>query len=83
MVPRLEILSEVAAGRKTLGGCPEIWPGVCDMNIGIYIYDQAEVLVFSWLFEVFSIASRVCPSGNPFTVFLIEDTGRVLTARAG
>ncbi|MGD8368519.1 MAG: DJ-1/PfpI family protein [Desulfobacterales bacterium] len=53
------------------------------MNIGIYIYDQAEVLDFSGPFEVFSTASRVCPDGSPFTVFLIGETGTVVTARAG
>ena len=53
------------------------------MNIGIYIYDRAEVLDFSGPFEVFSTASRVCPTGNPFRVFLIGETGQVVTARAG
>ena len=53
------------------------------MNIGIYIYDEAEVLDFSGPFEVFSTASRVCPDGSPFTVFLIAETGTVVTARAG
>lgn len=37
------------------------------MNIGIYIYDQAEVLDFAGPFEVFSTASRVCADGDPFT----------------
>ena len=53
------------------------------MNIGIYIYDRAEVLDFSGPFEVFSTASRVCPDGEPFRVFLIGETGNVVTARAG
>jgi transcriptional regulator GlxA family with amidase domain len=53
------------------------------MNIGIYIYDHAEVLDFSGPFEVFSTASRVCPTGNPFSVFLIGETGQVVTARSG
>ncbi len=53
------------------------------MNIGIYIYDRAEVLDFSGPFEVFSTASRVCPDGSPFSVFLIGETGKVVTARAG
>ena len=53
------------------------------MNIGIYIYDQAEVLDFSGPFEVFTTASRVCPTENPFRVFLIGETGDVVTARAG
>lgn len=51
------------------------------MNIGIYIYDQAEVLDFSGPFEVFTTASRICPSGEPFTVFLVGETGQVVTAR--
>jgi transcriptional regulator GlxA family with amidase domain len=53
------------------------------MNVGIYIYDQAEVLDFSGPFEVFSTASRVCPEGEPFAVFLVAETGRGVTARAG
>jgi transcriptional regulator GlxA family with amidase domain len=53
------------------------------MNIAIYIYDQAEVLDFSGPFEVFSTASRICPDGNPFTAFLIGETGQAVTARAG
>ena len=53
------------------------------MNIGIYIYDQAEVLDFSGPFEVFSTASRVCSSEDPFSVFLVGETGRVVNARAG
>ena len=39
------------------------------MNIGIYIYDQAEVLDFSGPFEVFSTASRVCVSEPPLMSF--------------
>ena len=53
------------------------------MDIGIYIYDEAEVLDFSGPFEVFSTASRVCAGANPFTVFLIGETGKAVTARAG
>lgn len=53
------------------------------MNVGIYIYDQAEVLDFSGPFEVFSTASRICKSGDPFTVFLIGETGNMVTARGG
>ena len=53
------------------------------MNIGIYIYDQAEVLDFSGPFEVFSTASRICTDGTPFTPFLISQTGEVVTARGG
>lgn len=53
------------------------------MNVGIYIYDQAEVLDFSGPFEVFATASRMCPSEEPFTTFLVGETGNVVTARAG
>lgn len=53
------------------------------MNIGIFLYDHAEVLDFSGPFEVFSTASRVCPDGDPFMVFLIGETGQTVTARAG
>lgn len=40
------------------------------MNIGIYIYDQAEVFDFSGPFEVFSTASRLCKDEHPFNTFL-------------
>ncbi len=52
-------------------------------NIGIYIYDQAEVLDFSGPFEVFSTASRVCGSDELFNTFLVSETGETVTARAG
>ena len=42
------------------------------MNIGIYIYDQAEVLDFSGPFEVFTTASRVCPEEEPFKVYRVN-----------
>lgn len=53
------------------------------MNIGIYIYENAEVLDFSGPFEVFTTAARV--SGNPdlCNVFLIGETGAPVVARAG
>lgn len=53
------------------------------MNVGIYIYDNAEVLDFSGPFEVFSTASRLCKSGIPFDVFLVSETGNAVYARAG
>jgi transcriptional regulator GlxA family with amidase domain len=53
------------------------------VNVGIYIYDQAEVLDFSGPFEVFSTASRVCKNDNPFDVFLISESGNAISARAG
>ena len=51
------------------------------MNIGIYIYDDVEVLDFSGPFEVFSTASRVSKMPNLFNVFLIGETGKTVTAR--
>lgn len=53
------------------------------MNVGIYIYDEAEVLDFSGPFEVFSTASRICPSEYPFNVFMISESGKTITARGG
>ncbi|MEZ5450709.1 MAG: DJ-1/PfpI family protein [Thiolinea sp.] len=52
-------------------------------NIGIYLYDQAEVLDFSGPFEVFTTASRVSGGENPFQAFLISEHGDEVTARAG
>jgi len=51
--------------------------------IGLYIYDQAEVLDFSGPFEVFSTASRIDESGELFSVFLVSETGETVTARGG
>lgn len=53
------------------------------MNVGIYIYDQAEVLDFSGPFEVFSTASRICDADPPFNVFLVGETGKTVMARGG
>lgn len=53
------------------------------LNVGIYVYDQAEVLDFSGPFEVFSTASRICSSAEPFNVFLVSEKGDVVAARGG
>lgn len=53
------------------------------MNIGIYVYDQAEVLDFSGPFEVFSTATRICGDNKPFSVFLIGERSGVVHARGG
>jgi transcriptional regulator GlxA family with amidase domain len=53
------------------------------MNIGIYIYNEAEVLDFSGPFEVFSTASRICENDNPFTTFLVSEDGKTINARGG
>lgn len=53
------------------------------MNIGIFIYPEAEVLDFSGPFEVFSTASRLSEGSKAFKVFLIAERNAVVTARAG
>lgn len=53
------------------------------MNIGIYIYNDAEVLDFSGPFEVFSTASRICENDTPFSPFLISENGKTVIARGG
>lgn len=53
------------------------------LNIGIYIYPEAEVLDFSGPYEVFSTASRVSEGENPFNVFLVAESLAPVTARAG
>ena len=52
------------------------------MNVGIFIYDEAEVLDFSGPFEVFSTASRV-EGRAVFTPFLVAQSERAVVARAG
>jgi transcriptional regulator GlxA family with amidase domain len=53
------------------------------MNVGIYLYDQAEVLDFSGPFEVFSTASRISGKDEPFNTFLVSETGETVGARGG
>jgi transcriptional regulator GlxA family with amidase domain len=53
------------------------------LNVGIYIYDQAEVLDFSGPFEVFTTASRVAGQPRPFHTFLLSERGTLVKARAG
>jgi transcriptional regulator GlxA family with amidase domain len=57
-------------------------------NVGIYIFDEVEVLDFAGPFEVFSTASRVKlriepKSPRPFNVFTIGDGKRTVQARGG
>jgi len=53
------------------------------MNIGIYIYDEAEVLDFSGPFEVFSVASRFLNDERKFNVYLISEEQKTIRARGG
>ena len=52
------------------------------MNVGIYIYDNAEVLDFSGPYEVFSTANRLSGKAQFNTFLVAENTGQI-TARAG
>jgi len=52
------------------------------LNLGIYLYDNAEVLDFAGPFEVFSTANRL--AAEPvFNVFLVGETGATIHARGG
>lgn len=57
-------------------------------QVGIYVYDQVEVLDLAGPFEVFTTASRVARRGHPhrpppFEVTPIAETAGVVRARAG
>ena len=49
------------------------------MNIGIYIYNQAEVLDFSGPFEVFSVAHRLAKLG--WNIWLVAEEESLVEAR--
>ena len=49
------------------------------MNIGIYIYNQAEVLDFSGPFEVFSVANRLANLG--WNIWLVAEGKSLVEAR--
>ena len=51
------------------------------MNIGIYIYDQAEVLDFSGPFEVFSVANRL--ANLVWNIWLVAEEESLVEARGG
>lgn len=58
------------------------------MNIGIYVFNNAEVLDFAGPFEVFTTATRVArhqqpDQPRPFDVFSISQDGKPVTLRAG
>ncbi|MBU4352976.1 MAG: DJ-1/PfpI family protein [Nanoarchaeota archaeon] len=57
-------------------------------TVGIYLFDDVEVLDFAGPFEVFSTASRVKSrlepnTPKPFEVFTVADTIRTVRARGG
>ena len=49
------------------------------MDIGIYIYDQAEVLDFSGPFEVLSVANRLAKLGR--NIWLVAEEKSLVEAR--
>jgi transcriptional regulator GlxA family with amidase domain len=56
--------------------------------VGIYVFDEVEVLDFAGPFEVLSTASRVSrrvkpEAPPPFTVILVADAARAVRARGG
>ena len=58
------------------------------MNIGIYIFDEVEILDFAGPFEVFYTAARVysktvSSAGKIFEVFTVAETGVAVNARGG
>lgn len=53
------------------------------INVGIYIYDHAEVLDFSGPFEVFSTAHRLAGDPGLFNVFLVAESLSPVQARGG
>lgn len=53
------------------------------MNVGIFIYENAEVLDFSGPFEVFSTASRLSRPEGVFNVFLVAEESFTVKARGG
>jgi transcriptional regulator GlxA family with amidase domain len=57
-------------------------------NVGIYLFDEIEVLDFGGPFEVFSTASRMksrmdLGSAKPFEVFTVASSHRTVRARGG
>jgi len=53
------------------------------LNVGIYIYENAEVLDFSGPFEVFSTASRLSEPKDIYNVFLLAEGKNPVNARGG
>ncbi|MFU9136843.1 DJ-1/PfpI family protein [Erwinia sp. ErVv1] len=54
------------------------------MQVGIFIFDNVEVLDFTGPYEVFTCASRVNQGENPlFNVFTVGETLKPIHARAG
>lgn len=63
-----------------LGGSAVTWFGA--VNIGIYVYQDAEVLDFAGPYEVFATAARLDRSLH-LAVFLIGESGAQVLARNG
>lgn len=54
------------------------------LQIGIYVFDNVEVLDFSGPYEVFTCATRVAGGSEPrFSVFTLGEKRASVRARAG
>jgi transcriptional regulator GlxA family with amidase domain len=52
-------------------------------SVGIFLFDEVEVLDFAGPFEVFSIASMPNKTDKPFSVYTVSQYGSVIKARNG
>jgi transcriptional regulator GlxA family with amidase domain len=53
------------------------------INIGVYIYENAEILDFSGPYQVFSTASRFLKKKEKINIFLVSEENKVIKARGG
>ena len=55
------------------------------VSVGIYVFDQVEVLDFAGPFEIFSLAGELMATGGtaPFRVFTLSENVGMVTARNG
>ncbi len=52
-------------------------------SVGIFLFDEVEVLDFAGPFEVFSVTAYPEGDGNPFIVKTISENGKIVNARNG
>ncbi|SMC49175.1 DJ-1/PfpI family protein [Sporomusa malonica] len=53
------------------------------LNVGILLFNEVEVLDFAGPFEVFSITTSLSKLDRPFAVHIISQTGEMVSARNG
>ena len=66
-----------------MGQIVQVRDRINTLNVGIFIYENAEVLDFSGPFEVFSTANRLSALDEVFNVFLVAEEVRPVNARGG